>query len=267
MITILGAEGFIGGHLAAELERRGSPYRAPGRDEDLEGSSLGDVVYSVGVTDDFRRRPLDTVAAHVAYLESLLRRCDVDSLVYLSSTRAYGNADAASEDDALRLDPADLSHLYDLSKALGESLALASVERALILRLANVYGLDRGSRTFLSSLLQDALGSGKVILRTSLESTRNYVAVDDVVTSLLALLDLGATGIYNVAGPRSVSHREIADQLARLTGASIEVAPGAPTATAPDISIARLSAAVDYAPESVIDALPRLVAGYRDARA
>jgi nucleoside-diphosphate-sugar epimerase len=265
MITVLGAGGFIGGHLVAELERRDIPHWAPGRDEPLRGRELGDVVYCAGLTEDFRRRPLDTVVAHAGDLEALLRTAEMCSLVYLSSTRIYRSPDAATEDGALHLDPSDPDHLYDISKALGEALSLASGVPALVLRLANTYGLDLGSSNFLAGILRDAVCDGEVTLCTSLDSTKNYVSVDDVVTAIIALLQREARNTYNVAGDRAVSHRDVADRLRELTGCEIHVADGAPTETAPDISIDRLRATIDYSPESVLDALPRLVAGYRHA--
>jgi nucleoside-diphosphate-sugar epimerase len=167
--------------------------------------------------------------------------------------------------DDLQFNPADPSDLYNLSKALGEALVFSSGVPALVLRLANVYGLDLGSRNFLSSIIRDAISRREVTLRTSLESTKNYVGVHDVVSALLALLSRGTSGTYNLAGRRNFSHREITELLASLTGCSVHVAPTAPTTIAPEISISRVAADIDYAPESVIDALPRLVTAYRRA--
>lgn len=265
MITVLGASGFIGRHLIAELERRGTRFQAPGRDERLEGRVLGDLAYCAGVTTEARARPLDTVAAHVGDLERILRTAEVGSVIYLSTTRFYRSDGVAAESDTPQLDPADPDQLYDVTKAAGEALVLASGAPALVLRLANVYGVDPGSQNFVPSIVRDAIGSGEVTLRSSLDSTRDYVAVEDVVIALLALLEAGARGIYNVAGPGRVSHREIAEALAELTGCSIRVAPGAPTAIAPEVSTDKLRAAIDYRPRSLLDALPGLVEGYRSA--
>jgi nucleoside-diphosphate-sugar epimerase len=265
VITVIGGSGFIGRHLIAELERRGTRFQAPGREERLEGRALGDLVYCAGVTTEFRTRPLDTVAAHVGDLERILRTAEVESVVYLSTTLFYRGEGVATESDAPRLDPADPDRLYETTKAAGEALVLASGVPALVLRLANVYGVDPGSQNFVPSIVRDAVSSGEVTLRSSLDSIRDYVAVDDVVTALLALLDAGARGIYNVAGPGRVSHREIAEALAELTGCTVHVAPGAPTATAPEIDTAKLRAAIDHRPESLLDALPALVEGYRSA--
>jgi nucleoside-diphosphate-sugar epimerase len=264
VITVLGASGFVGRHVTRELDRRQTAYWAPSRDERLSGRELGHVIWCAGVTAEFRTRPLDTVAAHVGDLERLLSGAAVDSVVYLSTTRFYRGDGVASESDALRLDPADPDQLYDASKVAGEALVLASGVPALVLRLANVYGVDPGSQNFLPSIIEAALRDGTATLRSSLDSSRNYVGVTDVATATLGLMDAGARGIYNVAGER-VSHREIAERLTELTGCSIQVDPGAPTAIAPDISIARLRATIEFEPEPLLDALPRLVEEYRRA--
>jgi len=265
VITVLGASGFVGSHLVAELDRAGMAYRAPERNEPLDSAGLGDVVYCAGITTDLGRRPLDVVASHVGHLESVLRTGrGVSSVVYLSSTRLYRGRGAAVEDSVLELDPANPDRLYDVSKAMGEALALSSGIPALVLRLAHVFGINPASKNFLPSLLRDAVNRGEVTLQTSLESTRNYVGVDDVARSIVALVRAGATGIFNIAGTRAVSHGELTGRLSEITGCAVRVTEGAPTETAPDISIARVSAAIDYAPEPVLDALPRLVDGYRE---
>src|SRR5687768_14738265 len=89
MITVLGSQGFVGRHVVQELEQRGLPYFAPPREAPLSGTPLGDVIYCIGLTADFRSRPFETVEAHVVKLRDVLEGCDLDSLLYLSSTRVY----------------------------------------------------------------------------------------------------------------------------------------------------------------------------------
>ena len=265
MITVVGGSGFVGGHLVRRLESVGTEHWAPGRQDLLDGRHLGDVVYCAGVTTDFRGRPLDTVDAHVGSLSALLRTAELSSLVYLSSTRLYRTHGRAAEDGPVSLVPADPDHLYDLSKALGEALALSWDGPVLVLRLAHVYGVDLESSGFLPSVLRDAIEHGSVTLRTSLESTRNSVSLDDVVDSVLALSRRGARGIFNIAGPGAVSHRELTEELVALTGCEVHVEDGAPTERAPDISLDRVMHEIGYRPQSVLEALPQLVEGYRKA--
>jgi len=88
-ITVLGSSGFIGSHLVNKLRELNVSYYCPSREEDLTKKNLGDVIYCIGLTADFRSRPFDTVTAHVCKLLTILQECRFDSLLYLSSTRLY----------------------------------------------------------------------------------------------------------------------------------------------------------------------------------
>ena len=72
--TVLGSSGFIGKHVAEALRCRGYAPFCPGREEDTSRRDLGTVFYCIGLTADFRQRPLETVDAHVCMLNSLLCR-------------------------------------------------------------------------------------------------------------------------------------------------------------------------------------------------
>lgn len=75
MFTVLGGSGFIGWQLAATLRQQGEDVYVPPRDHGARfDRPLGDVVYAVGVTADFRSRPFATVEAHVCLLRRVLSR-------------------------------------------------------------------------------------------------------------------------------------------------------------------------------------------------
>ena len=77
--TVLGAAGFIGGHVRRRLEARGDAVRAIARGDALPDGDLGRVICCVGVTADFRTRPLDTIDAHVSYVADVVRRARFSS--------------------------------------------------------------------------------------------------------------------------------------------------------------------------------------------
>src|SRR5437764_55398 len=127
MITVLGASGFIGSHLVKRLGELEIECFAPRRDEKLSTKNLGDIIYCIGLTADFRSRPFDTVNAHVCKLLEVLRDSTFDSLLYVSSTRLYGtHLQTAREEDSLQFAPLDPTDIFSLSKAMGESLSFAS---------------------------------------------------------------------------------------------------------------------------------------------
>ena len=65
--TVLGGQGFIGGHLVSHLRSTGGHCWVPGRDDpEVLRRELGSVFYCVGLTADFRARPFATIDAHAA---------------------------------------------------------------------------------------------------------------------------------------------------------------------------------------------------------
>ena len=215
LFTVLGAKGFIGSRLSAALTDGGHEVFAPSRGARLNDRPLGHVIYAIGVTGDFRSRPLDTMAAHVCRLLEVLGDGSFESLTYLSSTRVYQRvravgAQGVDETAAIGADPLDPGDLYNLSKLSGESLCLHGGRPAQVVRLSNVYGAGDESQNFLSSIIRDAVQTGHVTLTAAAESAKDYVSLEDVVT-LLPRIALGARGgIYNLASGT--------EHLARRTG-------------------------------------------------
>jgi nucleoside-diphosphate-sugar epimerase len=264
MITILGARGFIGSHLVKSLLSKHIDYYAPRRDEDIAEKYLGHVIYCIGLTADFRHRPFDTVEAHVCKLLEVVRNCKYDSLLYLSSTRLYKlSASLACEEDSLQVSPLNSSDLFNISKIMGESLLHACGREAVIARISNVYGNDFTSENFLASILREAVSTGRVVLRTSLDSEKDYVSIDDLTDILLEIAHSGKQLIYNVARGTNVSNHELMAKLRSLTGCQVEVAPDAETIKFPRISIERIASEFHYKPSNVLNDLDDLIRQYR----
>jgi nucleoside-diphosphate-sugar epimerase len=264
MITILGASGFIGSHLVEKLGALGMECQALGRQDDLPDSKLGNIVYCIGLTSDFRSKPFETVDAHVCKLLEVLRGWQFDSLLYLSSTRLYSSQlTSATEEDGVQSASLDLSDLYNLSKATGEALAFASLRKVRVARLSNVYGSDFTSDNFLSSIIKDAITTKAITLRTSLDSEKDYVSIDDVVDVLIKIAISGRHRSYNVASGKNVSHGELVQGISALTGCQINMVAGAPAIKFPKINTDRIQQEFGFKPSYVLDDLQNLVERYR----
>lgn len=263
--TVLGATGLIGSHVAALARQQGHEVFCPDRNAPLEGLDLGHVIYSIGVTADFRRRPHDTVTAHVTKLQQVLTRTTFDTLVYLSSTRVYARCEGlpAREDAPLAVLSSDFSDLYNLSKLMGESLALAHGPNVKVARLSNVVGPDFDSENFLMSVLRDGVRHGRVEVRTSRDSVKDYIAIEDVASVLLRLGCEGRLSMYNVASGRQTTHAEVASVVARCTGADVSFAPDSPTVRFPRIEIGRLASEFDFVPRTLDAILPPLASEFQ----
>lgn len=230
-VVILGAGGFIGSHLLRYLRAQGVPCEAPARDDmSWLRRKLGHVVYAIGLTADFRARPLDTVDAHVCLLRQLLAHGDFASLTYLSSTRVYSGAAFTSESTPLVVDPNDASDLYNLSKLMGESLCLHGSRRcARVVRLSNIVGLRTDPDIFIEQLLDEGVRTGHIHLHTALDSAKDYLWIDDAVALLARIAQSGCSGIFNVASGEAVRSAQIVAALEREMGFSVSVAEAAPT--------------------------------------
>jgi nucleoside-diphosphate-sugar epimerase len=268
--TVIGAGGFIGRHLIAHLRQLGWDCRAPARDDrEFVHDDLGTVFHCAGLTADFARRPHDIVRAHVGLLDDVLAFARFDTLVYLSSTRLYdgrpGFAGAeVDEDTPLSLDPAQPRHLYDLSKALGESLCRqASGGRARIARLACVYsGGDDDVDGFLGTLLERVRSSERGTLLeidSSPDAARDYVHVDDVVAALVAIATRGTRPLYNVASGTNIANRELFTRLGKLAGCELRGVRAGPVPCPAPVSIERIQGELGWQPRGLLETLPALL--------
>jgi nucleoside-diphosphate-sugar epimerase len=263
--TVLGAGGFIGAALVAWLESHDQVVHAVTRaalPALLVGRRpAGHVIDCIGLTGDFRVRPLDTAEAHVGLVARCLAELQFDSFLLLSSARVYARASATHEDAPLQAIPADPSDLYNVTKLAGEALCLADPRPAArVVRLSNVYGIDMSAATFLGQVLREGRATGGVVFRQSPASAKDYVSTSAVVRLLPAIAAGGRQRIYNVAAGANTSHAAIASCLRDVTGWRTEFAPNAPTMRHPLIDTARLDAEFGPTDSNLIADLPTLLA-------
>lgn len=263
--TVLGANGFIGKHVAEALRRRGYTPFCPGREEDPSRRDLGIVFYCIGLTADFRQRPLETVDAHVCILSRLLREASLDRLIYLSSTRVYAGLNGPMNEDAqLSVNPNDPSDLYNISKLMGESACLHSGRNTAIARLSNVVGSDFSSDNFIFALIREACDGKFIRLQSAAESTKDFILLKDAVQAIVALGEHPhPKPIYNIASGRNLSSAQICEVIAGVEHCRWEAEAGAPLLSFPDIDISRARKDLGLKPGNVLDSLKGLVCQYR----
>lgn len=207
------------------------------------------------MTADFRERPLQTAQAHVGVLADLMQRYEFQTFLYLSSTRVYAGVETAMEDTSVHIQPANPDHLYNVTKLAGEALCLArGTPGWRVARLSNVIGPGDSPKNFLPSLISDARTSRRVMLRTAPDSSKDYIAVSDVVRAIERVALGGRHRIYNVASGRNTNHRTIADLLRIKFGAEVSYADQAALVAFPEISIARLVDEFGFSPAPFEDA-------------
>lgn len=258
-VTILGGRGFVGRALSERFARLGLQCNVPSRgDESIFEDDLGVLFYCIGLTADFRGQPFETVEAHVTVLKKVLENASFDRLIYLSSTRVYAHADTSDENEALPVSASDPSDLYNLSKLMGESLALSSGRNCCVARLSNIVGPGMGATNFLGSILADARRDRRVLLRNSLSSSKDYLWIGDAVRGLQEIAERGSRPIYNLASGRNTTNEELASLLAEKK-INVEVDSNAPTTIFPSISIQKLTDDTGFAPKPILPLLSELL--------
>ena len=267
MFTVYGGAGFIGSNLVTYLEGQGEEVYVPDRDSNPadEKNNLGHVIYCIGLTADFRSRPLDTAEAHVGKLIDVLSNTDYQSFLYLSSTRLYDQANSGDEETDFLINPHDPLQIYSLTKLAGEAACLSQDNNKVrIARLSNVFGMDVESENFLMAIIGKALREDKIHLQTSRQSSKDYINIAYVVRALAHIAVAGNERVYNVAEGKNTTHAEIVDEIANITGCQLTVADGAPTITFPALSVDRLRKEFDCQQENLLGTLPSLIKAFNN---
>lgn len=264
MITVLGSSGFVGSHIVGKLRMLNQPYFAPARDEELTNRELGDVIYCIGLTADFREKPFDTVEAHVCKLNFILKNCDFSSLTYLSSTRVYINCkgEVVNENDPISINIHDPEELYTLTKLTGERIGLSSGRNVRIARLSNVIGDDRLSANFITNVIGQIKSEKSVRFFTTPDSEKDYIPVDIAADLLIHIASSGKNKIYNVASGLNLSNQLLIELLKEQFEFSYTFDDNAREIKFPRIDVSNLTAEFGYMPSVHIDKLKKIIKNY-----
>lgn len=215
VFTVLGSTGFIGRHLAAALSHQGHLVHTPARNTPCPDNP-GHIIYAIGLTGNYRERPLDTLDAHVTGAARLLEKGEFTSLTYLSSTRIYRKhpmQEIVDEDSDITLD-SGFDSVYDYSKLYGEALCLSSrLPGVRIARLSNVYGGGMSAGSFLGAITRDIALHGGTAIDDHPDSAKDFISIDQTVQALINIATKGTAPLYNVASGRNTPNREIAAAL------------------------------------------------------
>jgi len=266
MITLLGATGFIGSAILKKMQSEGIEVYDPARNEDLTGKYLGNIIYCIGLTNDAKYKPFETLEAHINKLKNIIEQCTFDAITYCSSTRVYiHNTTEAKENSLINVDTADAFEFFNLTKLTAESLLFNTVEKFKIVRLSNIFGPDFTSDNFLTSIIRDALTTGKITLRSSALSQKDYLHVSDAADLITAIaLDDKTQGIYNVASGVNVTNGEILEVISKITGCEVEYTAGAEDIIFNPIDVIRIKDELNFKPKALLlDEIPKIIEDFK----
>lgn len=289
---ILGGSGFIAGHLIPKLRQAGWLVHGTGRSSepprwlnsheysclDLTRIETVELLFR-RVTPDVAFLLAGTVSglpgdlikvnsiAAVAALEAVRRHVPACTVIVAGSAAEYGVQAAESMPivEECVCKPRDA---YGLSKLAATEAALAYHAawgvNAKVLRMFNVVGAGMPP-TLLAGALLDRIGramrneTDRVIPVGRLDTYRDFVAVDDVVSAMMAFIDGGMAGqIYNICSGKATAVRAIADQLIGRAGAGLRLAEDSRLCRPDDVLVsygshAKASATVGYVPHMRVE--------------
>lgn len=221
-ITILGASGFIGRHLAAYLRERGdivieSSLRDPeAAAQACEGSNVvvnlagapAAARWTAGHKAEIRRSRVDLPRALIEKLGRLPRAIRPTAYISASAVGYYGTSltETFTEDSAPGTDfLAEVCVGWEREAARASSCGM----RVAIVRTGIVLGADGGALKPLIAVFR--LGLGGAI--ASGEQWMSWIHIDDQVGIYAAAID-GAEGILNATAPSPVRNGNFAKALA-----------------------------------------------------
>jgi nucleoside-diphosphate-sugar epimerase len=238
-VLVTGGKGFIGAHLAAELDRRGHDVHASSRDDgDLAAEGVAGRLIDLHEPELVlhlaarvgrlagENDPLETVRQNAGVTLLVARACAARGveLVYGSTSEIYGNLGEApaSEDDPVLALP---DSVYGLSKRWGEEAALLQCPDAMLLRFCMPYGPGvrpgRG-RGAITNMLDHARQLSRIPAYRGVE--RSWCWIGDAARAAALAVERGDAGAWNVGRDDShVSMAEVARLACRLAGAPEEL--------------------------------------------
>jgi GDP-4-dehydro-6-deoxy-D-mannose reductase len=240
-ILVTGAQGFVGGHLLAELGERAQALDADVTDaralssalEGVEpeavvhlaaGSSVADSWHDRG--EAWRVNALGTVNV----LEAVRVQAPSARVLVASTGEVYGRAEEIPTSESAPLAP--LSP-YAASKVAAE-VAAGQAQRGgldvVVTRAFQHVGPGRDERFAVGSwsaqIARAEEAGGGTVRVGNLSARRDITDVRDVCRAYAALLDRAVpAGTYNVASGRAVEMREVLEALIELAECPIEVEP------------------------------------------
>jgi GDP-4-dehydro-6-deoxy-D-mannose reductase len=268
-ILVTGAQGFVGGHLLAQLGGRGLPV-------DVDVTDAKAVAHAVAVTaptaivhlaaissvgssweDAGETWRVNTVGT-VNVLEAARLETPETRVLVASTGEVYGRAEQVPTPEDAPFAPVSP---YAASKAAAE-LACEQARRAgvdvVIARAFQHEGPGRDERfavgSWAAQIARAEESGGGTVLVGDLTARRDITDVRDVCRAYVSLLDPSVpAGTYNVATGEAVEMREVLEKLVALAAAPLEIAPDPERMRPSELPIvsgdaSRLRAATGWAP-------------------
>lgn len=216
-LIVVGASGLIGAAIARKAAVRGLPVIPLGRGQSVaDAVAADDVVLNCALDPAYKTGPYDpAVDLERQSAETALR---AGARVVMLSTRKVYRPEVqwgARETDATLAE----GQGYGPNKARTEAWLLdAAGDRALIVRLSNVFGFEfvAGAPprpSFFGQMLYRLKTQGQILFDMSPATRRDFISADAVATAVVDAVLKNASGVYNLGAGGAVACNDVAQAL------------------------------------------------------
>ena len=215
-IFIVGKNSYLGSALGKALGNNFTVIRLSYSGLDGLQARSSDVIINCCFDPTHFREPLDGGLGLEEKPVSLAQNCGA-RYVMLSSRAVYptGLSPPLTENS-----PCSPTTTYGCNKLDMETCVTGILgDRALVLRLANVFGDEPpGRHTFVSTALASLRDRGVIDIAMAPDTQKDFVPVGFVGRALVSLLHEGVCGVFNVGSGHALSVKRVADALIRGYG-------------------------------------------------
>jgi UDP-glucose 4-epimerase len=222
----------------------------------LAGQSSGEKSFEDPVYD------FDANARSTALLSNWALANGIPAFIYASSMGVYGQPASHPVSENVRPEPISF---YGASKYSAEQvLRVASLQglRTVSFRMFSVYGpgqnLDDMKQGIVSIFLAQLFRERSIMIKGSLSRVRDFIHIDDVARAWKLALQSPVSGIFNLAGGKGVTLKDMIAKLIQACGLDsttpirqVEGTPGDQFAVSADISALRQ--VLDWCPRISLD--------------
>jgi nucleoside-diphosphate-sugar epimerase len=185
-----------------------------------------------GQPGKFLLEPIKTLSLNTWVTESLITKTNnLGDFIFFSSSEVYSGLDSTSlgENEIGSTNTDHPRAPYIEGKRTGEALthiAGSSMSiNAKSLRIALIYGPGAKSddERVMYSFIRQALEKNEINLKDPGSAIRTYGYVLNAISQIVAVTKFGENGIYNIGGTSKTTILELAELIANITGARLNV--------------------------------------------
>lgn len=274
-ILVMGGAGYVGSYLvpvlatafgeveSVDILRRGNPGEVRNRQQD---AATLDSEYLAGFEDLVLLAGHSSVAQCIAdpagalqnnlvlFQHVLDRMAPLSRLFYASSGSVYDGSRAHRSDESDVLTAP--RNIYDLTKTTVDAIASLSDRQCIGLRFGTVVGVSPNIRAelLLNSMVRDAVTTGIIRLANPM-ANRAILGISDLALAIRDLIgeERVTRGIFNVLS-ENVTMAEVAERVAQVTSASVQLQPDSPTYDF-SMSADKLENTVAWRPQQTVESI------------